>query len=286
MKLATLIVTHNDYQTTNLLIENLSNAKNLDIDIFIHVNLKNIEMKEKIIKRKNVFFLHSQEITWSDFSLSRVIIDFLRIIINLEIYNYITVRSGRDFFLDNNFSEKLSSNLIFMKCKEVHKISIDQSRFMIIWNRKFRNKLNNFSLLRLTRSLIMRIFKFGLNISPNKHKVLFSKFFKSTFYFTLPIFAVKHIVEFLDKNPSYIDFFKNSIGPDEFFFSTILANSKYSKLIVDDDLTFISGYKNSSPKTLSPYQVKSLIGTNYEFARKIGSKEIKGYIDLKGKGNL
>ena len=48
-------------------------------------------------------------------------------------------------------------------------------------------------------------------------------------WFTLTTKAVKYILDFLDKNPAVIKYYKYCWGADEFIFSTILYNSSFQR---------------------------------------------------------
>ena len=76
-------------------------------------------------------------------------------------------------------------------------------------------------------------------------------FYYGSAWFSITGDCMKFILSYIENNKKYIEFFKNSIYPDEMFFQTIIMNSKYSKSIVNNNLRYIDwSEKKASPKTL------------------------------------
>ena len=91
---------------------------------------------------------------------------------------------------------------------------------------------------------------------------------------------MKFILSYIENNKKYIEFFKNSIYPDEMFFQTIIMNSKYSKSIVNNNLRYIDwSEKKASPKTLQYNDIDKALKSKSYFARKIDSVQLIDYIE-------
>jgi hydrogenase maturation factor HypF (carbamoyltransferase family) len=80
---------------------------------------------------------------------------------------------------------------------------------------------------------------------------------------------VNYVVDFVDSNPDVRDFFTKSFAPDEMFFQTVLMNSPYQSMIVNDHRRYIDWTEgNRHPKTLTCDDLKALVSSDKLFARK------------------
>jgi len=92
----------------------------------------------------------------------------------------------------------------------------------------------------------------------------------------------KELLEWLDKNPSYLSFHKYSLIPDEMFFHSIL-NEIFKIKITSKSLTYVN-WQNGTPKVFSDenrYELK-LASQNFFFARKFDysiSHDLVDFID-------
>ncbi|MCW4018929.1 MAG: beta-1,6-N-acetylglucosaminyltransferase [Candidatus Bathyarchaeota archaeon] len=93
--------------------------------------------------------------------------------------------------------------------------------------------------------------------------------FGGSIWFCLPKNLVKYVVDFVDANQDVRDFFTKSFAPDEMFFQTILMNSPYQSMIVNDHRRYIDWTEgNRHPKTLTIDDFKALLSSDKLFARK------------------
>lgn len=90
-------------------------------------------------------------------------------------------------------------------------------------------------------------------------------------WFTLPKQFVSYIVQFVEKNPDVIDFYKHAFAPGEMFFQTILMNSQFKNRIVNDNKRYVS-FIDSHPKVLTIKDYPLLKQGRYLFARKFNPK--------------
>ena len=89
-------------------------------------------------------------------------------------------------------------------------------------------------------------------------------------WFTLSSPAAAYSLDFLQRHPEVIRYYKFCWGPDEFIFSTILYNSDFKKHIVDN-LVYVdwSGPVSGHPKMLKAEDFDRLTKTDKLFARKM-----------------
>lgn len=80
--------------------------------------------------------------------------------------------------------------------------------------------------------------------------------------------TVEWIKAYLYANPSYVNFFKNSLCPDECFFQTLVMNSPYSKN-VKPCLHYVQWEEGkSSPKILTIHDLNNMIQSGKMMGRK------------------
>jgi hypothetical protein len=90
-------------------------------------------------------------------------------------------------------------------------------------------------------------------------------------WFTLPKEFVSYIVQFVEKNPDVIDFYKHAFASGEMFFQTILMNSQFKNRIVNDNKRYVS-FIDSHPRVLTIKDYPALKQGHYLFARKFNPK--------------
>jgi hypothetical protein len=88
-----------------------------------------------------------------------------------------------------------------------------------------------------------------------------------------------YILEFAEKNPSVMKFFKRVWGPDEIFYQTILLNSPFRSSIINQS-TMYSDYSEgtSHAKNLTRFDLEALKKSGKFFARKFNTDE--GILDI------
>jgi hypothetical protein len=88
-------------------------------------------------------------------------------------------------------------------------------------------------------------------------------------WMSLTVDAVGYILEYLDKHPEVVRFFKLTWAPDEIIFQTILYNSPFRSTLVNDNLRYIDWSKGqASPKVLTEEDLGPMSASCKLFARK------------------
>jgi hypothetical protein len=88
-------------------------------------------------------------------------------------------------------------------------------------------------------------------------------------WFCITALLTDYLLCFLDSNPDYVRFFKYVWGADEFIFSTIAYNSKFSPALAGS-LHYIDwdGPSDGHPKTLGVADLEDAFASGKIFARK------------------
>lgn len=101
-------------------------------------------------------------------------------------------------------------------------------------------------------------------------------------WFCLPKEIVSFILEFVNRNPKVLIFFKKALIPDEMFFQTILANSPLKSRIQNDNKRYIDWAegKNGHPKYLTRHDFNQFLSSEKLFARKFSLLEDNQILDM------
>lgn len=177
------------------------------------------------------------------------------------------MKNGLKEFLLNN------KNKIFMTSVLINRDSSDAWFLNVNWPKVVRKQYNMLHPFRLFRRGIMFLYSLGWNFSPNNYE--FPKelsFYHGSSWFCIPVETAKYIIDFLKQNEWYYSAFKNALCPDEWFFQTIIMNSKYRSDVVNDNLVYLKWGHNvknrNHPITFTMGDVNLIKNSNQYFARK------------------
>lgn len=253
-------------------IQNLINFFKVNNYVFVHLDKKSDLQIEDFQLDDHVKIIKKYTICWGGLNHLRAILDLLDMALNENI-SYLHIISGQDIPVKSieEFSKFENSNKIYMQCENV------QGKDVTFKNRYKKGALfSNKSSIKLCWHIINTIY--GLF----HHKNGIGYFSEEDIYIglvwcSMPIEAAKYIKEYASKNfPKY---WKHIIIPEEFFFQTVLYNSKFNKNIVKTNLRYCDWhYRNGSlPAYLDKSDIEKISEGNYCFARKIDpniSKEV------------
>ena len=234
MKKAFIILAHQLPQQLNIFINQL--LADPENDIFVHVNKKNEQMKNEIIKNERVFVSQQNiEVTWGSDSILKALLIMLRQVKETgQSYKYILICSGQDLLVKDGLDKFLGDNYgkFFIYGYEDDK---KRRAFLLHkWPDRYRqlidNKLNPIMIIRRLR---LELFKLGFPLEEKKvnYDVSSVTFYENLFWCAMPDFIFDYILDFLDKNPGFWEIYDNALVPEEAFFSTIVMNSKHKDCI-------------------------------------------------------
>jgi hypothetical protein len=106
--------------------------------------------------------------------------------------------------------------------------------------------------------------------------------FGGSAYWCLPRECVEYIYELTTRNRPFVDFFKHVDIPDEIFFQTIILNSPFERMTVNDNLRYIE-WKDphaGSPAILRKHDFQNLASSSKLFARKFDATIDVQVLDL------
>lgn len=269
MKVAFLMLCHKNPKQINLLLKAL---KHPQIDVFIHVDSKNENIREDIEKSDGVYLLPKKDcvdVQWAQFSEVKATLNLLNVAISKGGgYSHYFLISGQDFPLKSIgkivrfLNERKDEN--FIDCALI-------KRF------EKRNDIY-FPRMVIRRRIWQKILKGILVYSTGGWNQTFSiikrlkpanvQYYFGSQWWCLNDAMVKWIYNFLENYPEYIKLFKHSLCPDECFFQTLVMNSPFANT-TKPYLHYIKWEKGkSSLKTLTTIDYEELKKAEKLIARK------------------
>lgn len=232
VKMAYLLLVHNNPIQVNMFINQILNYGKADV--YIHVDKKNKPMTRELIKDDRVFVISEYEVKWASFEMMAATILLMRLAINSgENYTHIYYGSGNDLLVKNGMYEFLSKHpkelfmKIMMKMKDTDPAA---ARYRIKWPKCLMRR-GNYSPCRYVRWIYHVFFRLGIVIKKNNNKIDIEQIYRGSQWFVVPFEVIKYLIEYIDANPNYLQYWKHALAPDEFLFQTIIMNSKYKEKV-------------------------------------------------------
>jgi hypothetical protein len=229
MKIAYIILAYNNPIHFHHLLDALDTKDN---DLYVHVDKKTRIDDFLVLHKKNIYFEENRHsVYWGEFSQVEAVLKLLNVAVKKRHDYYILlygsdypIRSQRyikEYLKKNQGSEFM--NLAVMPEMDKTLDRIDYYRFL-------QANRNSSVLAIIKRSLnqLIRIFNLKRNL-PHAYKNF--TLYGGCPWWILTEESIKYALSFIDKNPSFLDFWRHTLIPDETFFHTILGNSKYRKNI-------------------------------------------------------
>ena len=229
---AYLFLVHNDPVHFSRILKNIDDGES---DVYIHLDKKvdrddfinhvNYKFNGKIIYIKDRI-----SVVWGDLSMVVAMLNLIKSAIKSD-YQHLIFLSGSDYtikpkniikkYFNNNKGKELirAYNLSDNECKHC------EIKIRNYWNIRISNK-NRMANKIISKMLIVtsKIFKKGKYVELNGE---LQPVYYGSQWFSITPECARYILETLDANPKYINYFKHSFAPDEMFFHTIIFNSKY-----------------------------------------------------------
>ena len=243
--------------------------------IYLHIDEKStINVNEiESLNLDHVKVIKTFRIDWGGYNHLLAIIALLKLAVNNNHVSYIHIISGQDMLIrsHNEFEQRFSeTKLIYMNC-------IDKSSF----SETIRHRLERFvitsnldSRKRIIRCInsITYIFQ---SLTGGKRRGLggITDVYKGVVWCSFPIDVAHFVLQYIDETPQFMKDLRHTNVSEEFFFQTLIMNSKFRKNVIPNNLRYTDWrYKNgSSPAILDETDFYKIINSDAFFARKIDS---------------
>ncbi|MCM3602198.1 beta-1,6-N-acetylglucosaminyltransferase [Robertmurraya korlensis] len=282
MKVAYLILCHNDEEHISRLVKKITEFE--FFDVYIHVDLKVdiSNFKQKVGDNKSVTFVEERyEVSWGGYSAVKATMslinsanqryDYDRYVLlqgldyplktNKEIYNFFMENKNKEFIRGCNIS-KSTDKYFYSRCK-----------YYLFYEKinpikKVINKLNYMVDLKVRSGYI-------------KDGRIFDVYWGSA-QWALTSECIKYIIKFHNENKKFNRYFKHSFPVDELYFTTIVFNSKFSTSTSmggpENEKRGLVNWRNihyfeypKNIKIFSEYDFQTLMERDELFCRKVNS---------------
>ncbi len=271
---AFILQVHKNPEQVNLFINQLIHEKLADV--YVHIDQKSYQyMYNKLVKSPNVKILdHSINCEWGDISQVNATILLLKeVLASKKPYDFICLRSGQDLLVKEGFKEFLVENRksVFLDIREMSYKNLGAMK--INWPKVTRRRYTNAHPYRIYRRILQDFYGKGINLFPNtKYWPEDFKFYWGSQWFNIPLDVAAYIVDFINGNKWYHEYFENTLIPDEWFFHTMIMNSHFRSEVVTNNLMYLRMgeelSEKNSPVYLTTKDTYFIEDSNQFFARK------------------
>ena len=268
MRVAFLMQCHKNPEQINLLLDALNHPM---ADVFVHVDKKSQEIREKITQGEGVYILPEQQcvdVQWAQYSQVEATLQLLSAAVNRGEYSHYWLISGQDYPLRH-----VDSIIDFLEAnQEANFIECSQTK---TFNKRNDVYFPNFVIGRkLWKKVLKNLWIYGTGgwkktflVFKRKAPDDFKYWFGSQWW-CLDGKTVQWIVDYLNEHIEYGKFFEHSLCPDECFFQTLVMNSPFASS-VKPYLHYIKwGKGKSSPRILTESDYQEIVDSSKLMARK------------------
>lgn len=217
MKICYLILAHNNFKHLDKLIESLSD---IDSSFFVHLDKKVIE-KYSPVSKQTFVIPQRHDINWGGFSMIEATLDLMKFATSkVPDADYFILISGVDYPIRSksfllSLLNKGKEYIDIAPVPQPHKPIERYEHYFFDFDRRNLKHYNPKFLLEVL------IKKLGI-----KRKAPFPVF-AGTQWFGLTRKCTEYILETVERDSKYIEFFRHTLVPDEAFFQTIIGNSPF-----------------------------------------------------------
>lgn len=260
MKICYLILAHNNFRHLDRLIDALA-----DTDSFFYIHIDKKTADTYIPSQENVYIIPERiDINWGGFTMIGATLALMKYAMeHTPDADYYALISGVDYpvrpkeFLYN----LLEKGKEYIDIAPVPVPFKPAERYEYYYFDYDRRNLKHYNPKFLAEVLLKK-----LRI---KKKAPF-KIFAGTQWFALTQACIRYILETIEKDKRYVDFFRHTLVPDEAFFQTIIGNSPFYEQTAAS-LTYTDWKVPVPPATIEERHVEFL-KTHIEFNDEYGQR--------------
>lgn len=278
MKIAYIILAH---KYPEQLVRLVSRLQTENTSFFIHVDGKTdqatyAQIVNQLQNIPNLYFVKRSKCFWGDFNIIKATIEGITTLLKSEVeFDYAILLSGQDYLIKTNtylesFLEKHHKQEFMEYCslhspenKWYNQGGYYQSLKRIEWwHFHFRSK---HLCVKKKRRFLPEIEPYG-----------------GSQWWCLSKDCLKYIKDFIEQNPTFVNYFKYTFIPDELFFQTIVLNSPFKDHVINDDLRYVDwdNPNPNAPATLLKKDFETLTFSSKLFARKFDMTRDVEILDL------
>lgn len=284
MNKAYIILAHKQPAQLYRLVEKLDD--NLST-FFIHIDKKKslTDFNNLLDFGNKVEFIKREASNWGEIGIVMAILNALKAVKESDKkIEHIVLLSGQDYPIKsndyiNNFF-KTSPYSVFIEYWTMPNFEVWKDR-----GGMFRITKYFFGLKKRRRYMAKAINFIAIFLPFLERKLPYNlKAYCGWMWWSMDHYALNYILQFLDDYPKYLKYHKYTFVPDEFFFQTILLNSKDERLlasITNNNMRYIRWKDGAShPEILRKSEIKDIMQSDALFARKVDPDKDEDILDL------
>lgn len=225
MKIAYLVFAYKNPKLLQRIVQHLESD---DAAFFMHIDAKFPLAPFQAIRGRNICFTEQRiPVFWAEFSGVEAILLLIRTALAApQRYDYFVLLSGSEFplrsrqYIHNFFEQNRGREFITMKKMPAPGKPISRL-----------NTLRFPSTRPGLRFLFRALAKFGLAQRDYRKHFAGLEPYSGVTWWALSREACRHVVEFTDQHPRFVNFFRNVHAPEETFVHTILGNSPFQSRV-------------------------------------------------------
>ncbi len=273
MRVAHLIITYTSPFQTERMIQRMQHP---EFDFYIHVDAKfPLESHYNLKKYPNVYFIQNRvDVQWAAYSTIQAEFNGLQEILDsARTYDFISLMSGQDYPIKT--TEQMQS--FFEERKG--KLLLKYRAFSGEWEEGMKrvNKYHMTDFRFKGQFLLEKLINFFVKRNDQPKDM---KFYGSSMFWAISPEAAEYVLKTVDRDPKMRRFFKYSWAPDEFLFQTILLNSSFASMVINENCHY---YKHPpqtpSPKTFDSSDFDDIIASDRLYARKFDMTKAPELLD-------
>ncbi len=279
MKIAYLIIVHKDPEQLFRLIRALIYK---DEEFFIHID-KKCDIKPfvdslSLLKDQRVHLIKDRQAVRLAGSYSHtesIVKSLLEIFSKPCDFDYLILLSGQDYPIKSN--ELIHAFLNKNKGKEF----VEHMSLLTFRGDEMKGRLRRYTgYFFYEFGLMGRFLNLAGRLLPRKQFPKgYAPYYGST-YWRITRECAAFLVEFINKNPKFMHFFRFSYCSDECLFQTIVLNSPFGTNVVNSSLTYLDWSTGLHPKVLTHENFNKLRDSDALFARKFDIYKDSKVLDL------
>jgi hypothetical protein len=270
VRVAILILAHQDIDQLNALVEHLA----ADFSVYVHLDRKSSLHKRDVVAGDRIHVIRRRRVYWGSYGMILATRDLMRLAMASHCDRYILI-SGQDI--------PLQSNADIAEFFNAHR----EEEFIECDALPRPGAVENGWLDRVTRFYLPSARGVG-GVRGRVHKEAFWRFYRAntrlgisratngiTFYgganwWNLTHEAVSGIVDYLDREPSFLHRFRMTSCADEIIFQTALVAVGLQSRVVPSPLRFVDWSEGGAhPRTLRAADYPWIRESGMLFARKV-----------------
>jgi hypothetical protein len=227
MKLAYLITAYDNPNHLRKLIDTLQSD---DVYFFIHIDKKS-QMKFEFPEAKNVVVLKDRvTVFWGSHTFNEAVQKLIKKSFEFGPFDYYILLSGTDYpARSNEYIKKFIENNKDTQFINISKMlannkSLDRVHYYYI--SEYDKSMNPLFIgIRILNELIRRL-KIKRQL-PEKYRGM--TLYGGSTWRAMSGDAIRYMMEFIVQNPEFVEFYRNTLIPEEMFVHTIIGNSPFMK---------------------------------------------------------